>query len=292
MFKLLITFLIIFCGFFYLFSINWENDAMIAHFDPQNILITETNDAISDILDYGEKRCGPFDKNITFILIDFDKNRYDEIYNKLQTLAIEVDAIFNHSAQINGGNERHVKFLRDENCNVILNYVKLPKFIHSLITTRTIQSTIFHQIDETNQMFTTIFGTNIKPIIISDFDFCGFSTIYPDDSKEDNKNELYMTSMYLDNNCLIYTFVAHEIVHSLGGVQPSAPYAFIGFHCYDQFDIMCGNIRINPFPSCKDRMNFYTLIDCNGDSYYNTNVITGYLNTHRNVADSDFLIHD
>ena len=296
MIKLLITFLILFCGLFYLFSVNInDGDAMIAHVDntgTQNIIITETNEAISDILDYGEKRCGPFDKNITFVLIDYEENRYDEVYNKLQTLAIEVDAVFNHSAYVNGRGIRHVNFLRDENCNVKLFHVVLPKFLHSIVTTPTLQSTIFNQIDETNEMFNQIFGKNVKPIIIADFSFCGFSTIYPDDSKKDNLNENSVSSMYLNPRCLIYTFVAHEIVHSLGGVQPSAPFAFIGFHCYDQYDIMCGNIRINPFPSCVNRMDFYILIDCNGDSYFNTNVITGYLNTHRNVADSEFLTHE
>lgn len=82
---------------------------------------------------------------------------------------------------------------------------------------------------------------------------------------------------------------AHEILHTLGAVQPSAPnYANQG-HCDDEYDLLCygpaGSLSY-PCPAWSDQQ----FLDCNNDDYFNTDPLAGqYLCNHWNTADSPYL---
>ncbi len=82
-------------------------------------------------------------------------------------------------------------------------------------------------------------------------------------------------------------------MHNIGGVQLSAPNTSGGFHCTDEYDVMCYSdspyfppmeyVCTNP---SRDR-----LFDCNHDDYFHTNPLPGsYLATKWNAANSVFLI--
>jgi hypothetical protein len=90
----------------------------------------------------------------------------------------------------------------------------------------------------------------------------------------------------------------HETGHNLGAVQNSAPHASGGFHCYEEFDVMCyddggsyfagggGLVDNCPSQSADGQYAF----DCNGDDYYNVDPANGnYLTDHWNLADSRWL---
>ncbi|HEX6595796.1 MAG TPA: VCBS repeat-containing protein, partial [Acidimicrobiales bacterium] len=84
---------------------------------------------------------------------------------------------------------------------------------------------------------------------------------------------------------------AHELVHTLGSVQPGAPNATAQGHCSDEYDRMCYadaqgvNMRIVcPSTAYENRL------DCNGDDYFSTSPAPGsWLATHWNTANSSFL---
>ena len=82
---------------------------------------------------------------------------------------------------------------------------------------------------------------------------------------------------------------AHELMHVLGAVQDSAPHAFNGGHCNDEYDLMCYGTGMVPFPECSD-LSANSLFDCNNDDYFNTNPAPGsYLCSRWNAARSPYL---
>ncbi|WP_245633780.1 RICIN domain-containing protein [Amycolatopsis jejuensis] len=95
--------------------------------------------------------------------------------------------------------------------------------------------------------------------------------------------------------CWSWQASGHELLHTLGAVQSSAPHASSNGHCWDDEDIMCYDDGGLPNPpghlvkSCPGAPE--NQIDCNGDDYFNTRPPAGtYIATHWNVANSDYLI--
>ena len=85
------------------------------------------------------------------------------------------------------------------------------------------------------------------------------------------------------------TVEAHELFHTLGAVQVSAPNSNGLGHCTDEPDIMCysegGVFTRNVCTEARTE-----LLDCGGDDYFNSNPPAGsYLATHWNTARSSFL---
>lgn len=86
--------------------------------------------------------------------------------------------------------------------------------------------------------------------------------------------------------------VLHEISHTLGAVQKSAPHRSAAFHCTDEYDVLCydddGNGGISTFLACNSAGS--QSWDCNKDDYFNAVPAPGsYLDTHWNLYDSVFL---
>jgi hypothetical protein len=85
----------------------------------------------------------------------------------------------------------------------------------------------------------------------------------------------------------------HELTHTLGAVQLSAPHATPGGHCYDGLDVMCYPDGTGPppqavCPSLPGPIDRH--FDCGGDDYFNPQPAPGsYLATHFNVYESPFL---
>jgi hypothetical protein len=88
--------------------------------------------------------------------------------------------------------------------------------------------------------------------------------------------------------------VLHELSHTLGAVQMSAPNTTGAGHCRDATDVMCysdGGPRGGVFSACAPLDGVITEhFDCNKDDYFNPAPAAGsYLDRHWNVYDSDFL---
>ena len=82
----------------------------------------------------------------------------------------------------------------------------------------------------------------------------------------------------------------HELLHTLGAVQSTAPNSNKMGHCTDDLDIMCyseGGVKTRP--RCAVRVE---LLDCGMDDYFHARPPAGsYLSTHWNVAQSSFFDH-
>jgi hypothetical protein len=124
---------------------------------------------------------------------------------------------------------------------------------------------------------------------------CGIGTLWSDDRPtSDNRNNAGPSYSRVDAGCWSGSVAAHELMHNLGGVQHSAPHASGGFHCIDEYDVMCYKdsssspaMRVD----CAETWRNVTRFDCGHDDYFHTNPATGsYLASHWNSANNRFLV--
>lgn len=94
------------------------------------------------------------------------------------------------------------------------------------------------------------------------------------------------------SNSIAADVAAHELLHTLGAVQDSAPRSTRAWHCYDEWDTMCyddGGPRSTMTYKCAKKEP--EIIDCGKNDYFNANPTSGsYLGTHWNTAKSRFLV--
>jgi hypothetical protein len=91
--------------------------------------------------------------------------------------------------------------------------------------------------------------------------------------------------------------VLHEVLHTLGAVQPSAPHFSGGAHCYEIYDVMCytpkdgtADVFLRDCDIIGAAPNPGKPLDCGNDDYFNPSPAPGsYLAGHWNVYDSGFL---
>ena len=79
----------------------------------------------------------------------------------------------------------------------------------------------------------------------------------------------------------------HELFHTLGAVQLSAPHSDGAGHCTDTPSVMCGGYGVVSVPACAAVK--VQVLDCGLDDYWNPAPAQGsYLATHDNIATSAF----
>ncbi|MEO7804202.1 MAG: hypothetical protein ABIS18_07400 [Actinomycetota bacterium] len=128
----------------------------------------------------------------------------------------------------------------------------------------------------------------------SNADYCGLGDLQPDD-QPGLANANNMGPSYAVLWCWDGATAAHELMHTLGAVQDSAPHSTSrqggGGHCTDDFDVMCykdaDSVTMTyACPSVFDD-NF---LDCRNDDYFHTSpTASNYLSNHWNTANSSWL---
>jgi len=201
--------------------------------------------------------------------------------------ATKLDNVFSASAAETGG-DRHIRFVHNAACNPIVTDVTLST---------TGDDTFAQTLDQLhNKGFTR---TDRKYVAWVDANtYCGMAQVYYDDSPGPANASNGSASVpgelaRIDAGCWgqANSVEAHELMHTLGGVQTSAPHATPKNHCTDEYDRMCyadgsGVTLTHPCASSHD-----ALFDCKHDDYYNTAPPAGsYLAGHWNTATSSFLI--
>ena len=124
---------------------------------------------------------------------------------------------------------------------------------------------------------------------------CGVGSLYSDSRPGQTNINNGSAPMYarVDSGCWGWA-EGHELMHTLGAVQRSAPHATTAGHCWDEPDDMCydddGDGPTAMVTACAGRSS--ALFDCNHDDYFYAGVppLLSWLGTHWNTYDSRWLL--
>lgn len=219
---------------------------------------------------------------LMYVRTDDDDDRYAAMLTTMRKAATDADMIFDASAHVTGGH-RHIRYVMTDDCQIDVLSVEIPPgFDINLQTTMMAMQFLGHG------------STERKYLMFTESDvYCGKASIITDDTPgADNLSNRTPGYARIDYGCWNGRVVAHELVHLLGGVQPSAPNSSGAWHVIDAFDIMThsdppdyASLVFN----CLGLGGAYRL-DCGNDDYFHTSPEPGsYLAENWNVADSAFL---
>jgi hypothetical protein len=220
-------------------------------------------------------------------------NRFSALQSSFKLWAAGVDDVVNRSAALTGG-VRHLRYVTEPDgsggCTAKVLNVTVPAGSMSSFqaTINAVQALGYTSPARKYAMWT------------DDTTLCGVATTYPydTDGQGNPNNGSYVQYARIDSGCWgfgnggnAHSTEAHEIVHMLGSVMPTAPHATSNGHCWDESDTMCyadggGKAMVQV---CDPSQEY--LLDCRSDDYFSTYPAAGsWLDTHWNAADSQFLI--
>ena len=220
-------------------------------------------------------------------------NRYADLKSTFQRWAAGTDDVVNRSAALTGG-VRHLRYVTEAGASgtcvaQVLNVTVPAGSTASFGATISAVQALGYAAPGRKYLMWTDATT-----------LCGIASMYTNDTaaQSNPNNGAYAQYARVDAGCwgfgngsTDHSVEAHELLHTLGGVQGTAAHATTAGHCWDESDTMCyadggGHAMVQVCPT--DREFFF---DCNNDDYFSTFPDPGsYLDTHWNAADSRFLI--
>lgn len=227
--------------------------------------------------------CGADGKRVQamYVRAESTPDYYEQAVPIIRRILADTDAIFDGSAQKTGG-RRMVRWVTDEACEASVLHVVVPDGVDAAFL-RTVRSVVQQGHMSGDRKYLMFMDAPAS----SD---CALSTFIADDwPGPENWNNHGGGYAWLAWGCWRGALAAHELAHSLGAVQPSAPNSDGVWHCTDEYDLMCYPHHAEMRYICTDP-GAEMLLDCNHDDYFHTSPEPGsYLATHWNVADSAFL---
>ena len=206
-------------------------------------------------------------------------DRYASVVGLIRQYAADADYQINMSAGASGAGRR-VRFVTQSCALAVENVTLTSTGDDSFSATRTqLQSKGFNRSDRKYLVW-----------VDASVGICGLGELYADDrATSDNANNGGPSYARVDAPCWGYA-EAHELLHTLGAVQDSAPNSTGAGHCFDENDTMCytDTSGVQMTNACTSMPSWQ--VDCKLDDYFNAaDSPAGYLATHWNVADSGFL---
>lgn len=210
-----------------------------------------------------------------------ETNRYAQYLSSFRQWVKDMDDIFNASAAETGGS-RHVRFVHDSSCTPsVLNVEVSSAAINAPWNPYPLWGELeilgYDQSDRKYLVFTETSSYTL-----------GVATFLDDDDPTPGNSNNYGPA-YTSSPVAVWggSNPAHELMHTLGGVNSSAPNGLGGGHCSDEYDRMCYGATTVVCSDSGHEQRF----DCNHDDYFHTNPAPGsYLDTHWNTANNRFLI--
>ena len=217
---------------------------------------------------------------LVYIYRNDNPNRLPELLSTFRRLASEMDNILYQSSSKTGGS-LHVRFVTNGQCQVDVASLAAPGSAIGgfSATIGTMKEAGYDRLD---RKYLMLVDTN---------EYCGVGTFYQADSAITHAHD-FTGYARVDKACWDAGTMMHELSHTLGAVQFSAPHTSRGAHCIDEWDVMC--YRDQPYHPqmkylCKDGSQDFRL-DCNNDDYFAANPAPGsYLASHWNIARSIYL---
>ena len=217
-------------------------------------------------------------------------DRYAQVLPSIRQWAAEMDAVFQASAAQTGGTRR-VRFVTDQNCDLVVTPVVL-----SPSGDDTLENTIA-------ELQTQGFSRSDRKYLVwmDSTVLCGIATYYADrrptvENFNNGRAGVPASVSRIDSGCWGLgsrgqSVEAHELMHSLGAVLPTAPNSTVNGHCTDDNDRMCyadGSPALRLQSICG--ADHEALLDCRHDDYFSTAAAPGsFLANNWNGANSSFL---
>lgn len=215
-------------------------------------------------------------------------DRYDQVLAAVQSYVADVDDTFAMSSRESG---RRVRWVADSSCVPVVDHAVVPPGTLArpdMVKLKTALSALGYR------------AADRKYLVFADAaELCGVADVYLDDRRTPWNRNNGGVPMYarVDTPCWAvpsggHSTPAHELMHMLGAVQPSAPNATAYGHCTDERDAMCyadgDGQRVRQVCTQPDDEQ---LFDCGRDDYFDPRLrpVSTYLRTHWNTADSSFL---
>ena len=226
-------------------------------------------------------------------------NRYVDMLAEMQGALAEAESYLEAS---DGGTSQHYRWLCQNGADVtIRNITLLPVGADQNFTfndyVQSLRSQVSLGLGPENFTATDRVYLGFVDQIADVYPYGGQGNVYdsanPDPAVNPNNTGYarYAMTAYYDGY-----IVGHEIGHTIGAVQKSAPHASGGWHCHDGDDLMCyddggsyfagGGVMTYP---CGPE--YAVLMDCGNDDYYfpGTPPPGHYLATNWNTANSGYL---
>jgi hypothetical protein len=213
-------------------------------------------------------------------------DRYADVLPFLREQAGVADAVFHESAAETGG-DRRIRFVHEPLCGPVAveHAVIVPGAVHLFERTKEALRALGHT--RPDRLYMVFLDADVIACGIADFDA-------DDRAGPVNTSNVGNRFGVVDAPCWDGAIAAHELMHNLGGVQPSAPNSTGTAHCTDEWDLMCydddliGPVQVTT--ACADPAH-QNRFDCNHDDYFHTDPPPGsYLDTRWNPADNLFLV--
>jgi hypothetical protein len=219
-------------------------------------------------------------------------NRYAALLPSFRLWAAGTDDVVNRSAALTGG-VRHVRFVTEpggSGCVASVLNVTVPA---GSMTSFGATVSAVQALGYTSPGRKYLMWTDATVL-------CGVASMYTNDgaTQANPNNGSYPQYARVDSGCWglgdgagQHSVEAHELLHTLGGVQSTAPHSTRAGHCWDESDTMCyadgGGYAMKQI--CPAEREYF--FDCNNDDYFSTYPDPGgYLAGHWNAADSRFLV--
>ena len=217
-------------------------------------------------------------------------DRYGQVVPSIRQWAAEMDAVFQSSAAQTGGTRR-VRFVTDGNCGLVVSRVALSARGDDTFDA-TIAELALQGYSQSNRKYLVWMDSTV---------LCGIGTYYADsrptaDNFNNGRSGVPAAVARIDSGCWGLgsrgqSVEAHELMHSLGAVIPTAPNSTVNGHCNDDDDRMCysdGSPLLVLRSVCPPDQE--ALFDCRHDDYFNTAPAPGsYLARNWNGANNSFL---
>lgn len=206
-------------------------------------------------------------------------SRFADARSAIIGWAAEIDEIFDSSAAKTGGS-RKVRWAVTSNCTLDVSEVVIAPHADDSFGT-TVDELRARGFSRPDRKYLLFVDANV---------LCGVGSVYVDDTGDASNKNNGRVAQYarVDAGCWGGSVAAHELMHTLGGVQPTAPHGTESLHCTDEADLMC--YAEGPAETVTQNCGGPELFDCNNDDYFSTAPRPGtYLATKWNTANSAFL---
>ncbi len=220
---------------------------------------------------------------VMYVRTEDQPDEYKKVVRQIRAMTAAVDAIYEASAKETNGHRR-IRFVTTPDCQLDVLNIALPEKA-TATWTATVEALRLQGYADPKRKYLLFVESDV---------YCGISTIRGDTQPElSNSNNQQSGYARVDRTCWNAMTAAHELTHTLGGVQNSAPHSTGAWHCTDENDLMCysdANGTAVMTVSCSEPQHAY-LLDCDHDDYFHTNPPpNNYLYDHWNVANSGFLL--